>query len=359
MSAAIDVVQTSADARAQSRAPLVVLEPLGRILDELGIAEGPLVAEPLGSGHSNVTFLLRRGRARIVLRRPPRPPYAQSAHDVLREARIMYAARGAGLPVPKVLRTVEDEQILGVPFVLLEHVAGHAISASLPTEFDSPTDAQRIGDELVAALAAIHAVDVTTGPLARIARTDGYLERQLRRFAGIWDNVKTRDLQTIDRLAGWLAANRPTEAQTTLVHGDFRLGNMLFALRPPARLAAVLDWEMATLGDPLSDVGYLTATWAEAGEVEHPMTALSAATRAPGFPSRLQLAEAYERRTGRDIACLGWYEVLALWKSAIFLEASYRRHLTGSTDDPYFERLGVGVAEIAARAEQRVELTRL
>jgi aminoglycoside phosphotransferase (APT) family kinase protein len=348
-----DVVRTAAQAAALPQPPLVVLEPLTALLDQLGIGHGPLRAKPLGDGHSNVTYLLSRGGSRVVLRRPPRPPYAVSAHDVIREARIVAAARDAGVPAPRVFAAVEDTTVLGVPFVLVEHIAGHAISTDLPADLADPTATRAIGEALVDALADLHAVDVTTGPLAQIGRPTGYLARQLRRFTGIWTEVATRAIPDMDAVATWLADHLPESPAATLVHGDYRLGNVLVAAGPPPRVAAVLDWEMATLGDPLADLGYLTATWAEPGDPDHPMSRLSAATRAPGFPTRDQLRARYAARTGRDVSGHRWYEVLALWKAAVFLEASYGRHLAGTTHDPYFATLDDGIPQIAAAARAR------
>ena len=180
------------------------------------------------------------------------------------------------------------------------------------------------------------------------------------------------------RVAGWLADHLPTSPATTIVHGDYRLGNVMFAGGAVAgasigsgasatgsgagasagerpSLVAILDWELAALGDPLADLGYLTAMWAEPGDPPNPMLDLSAVTRQPGFPTRAQLAARYAERTGRDPAALPWYQVLALWKSAIFLEGSYKRYLSGSTDDSYFARLGEGVPVLAQTAWQRAQ----
>jgi aminoglycoside phosphotransferase (APT) family kinase protein len=348
-----DVVHSSAEAAHLAQPPLIVLDPLQALLDELAIGEGPVSARPLGDGHSNVTYLLTRGAEHVVVRRPPRPPYAESAHDVLREARLLQALHAAGLRVPRVLATVRDTDMLGVPFVVLEHVPGHAISRTVPDELDLPSEHARIADELVATLAELHAVNVLNGPLAQIGRPTGYLERQLRRFGAIWTEIATRPVPDLDTVTAWLGEHRPMTTQTTLVHGDYRLGNVLFAPHAPARLTAVLDWEMATLGDPLADLGYLCATWADPEDDENPILALSAATRAPGFPTRAQLRERYAQRTGRDTADHRWYEVLALWKAAIFLEASYRRYLAGNTTDPYFATLRDGIPTIAAVALAR------
>jgi aminoglycoside phosphotransferase (APT) family kinase protein len=345
-----DVVRSSAEAADLAQRPLIVLDPLRALLDALAIGEGPVSATPLGDGHSNVIYLLTRGPECVVLRRPPRPPYAESAHDVLREARLLQALHAAGLRVPRVLATVPDTDVLGVPFVVMEHVAGHAISRTVPPELDEPAERARMADELVDTLAELHAVDVTDGPLAQIGRPSGYLERQLRRFGAIWSEIATRPIPDLDTVTRWLSEHRPQTARTTLVHGDYRLGNVLFAPSSPARLTAVLDWEMATLGDPLADLGYLCATWAQPGDGDNPMLALSAASRGAGFPTRGQLRERYAELTGRDVSGHRWYEVLALWKAAIFLEASYRRYLSGNTDDPYFATLHDGIPAIAADA---------
>jgi aminoglycoside phosphotransferase (APT) family kinase protein len=350
-----DVVRSPAEAARLPRPPLIVLDSLQPLLDELAMREGPVTATPLGDGHSNVTYLLARGGDQVVLRRPPRPPYAESAHDVLREARVLRGLHAAGLRVPRVLATVADTDALGVPFVVMEHVVGHAISRTVPSELDSPGEHRRIADELIETLAELHAVDVTDGPLAEIGRPDGYLQRQLRRFSTIWSEVATRPIPNLDTVTAWLATNRPESRETTLVHGDYRLGNVLFAPSAPTRLAAVLDWEMATLGDPLADVGYLCATWAEHDDRDNPMLALSAASRGSGFPTRAQLRHRYAELTHRDVSGLRWYEVLALWKAAIFLEASYRRFLSGNTNDPYFATLRDGIPAIAADALARTK----
>jgi aminoglycoside phosphotransferase (APT) family kinase protein len=333
---------------------LIDLGKVEPILDHHGLGAGPVTAATIGDGHSNLTFLLSRGDDRYVLRRPPRPPYPPSAHDVLREAAVIEAVGAVGLPVPAVLAKVEDAAILGVPFVVMEFVDGYAISNALPSALASPADAIRIGEALLEALVAIHAVDIAATPLNPPSGTAGYLERQLHRFSKIRESTRIRTLPGLDEVGAWLAANRPRTQATTLVHGDFRLGNALFAREAPARLAAILDWELATLGDPLADLGYLCATWAEEADPESPMIALSAATRSPGFPGRAEMAARYADATGRDVSSLAWYEVLAMWKAAIFLETSYGRHVAGKASDPYFASLEHGVPQIASAAWERV-----
>jgi aminoglycoside phosphotransferase (APT) family kinase protein len=333
---------------------LLDLARVEQFLDEHGLGTGALAAAALGDGHSNLTFLLSRGDSRYVLRRPPRPPYPPSAHNVIREAKLIEAGRSVGLPVPAVLAKVDDAGILGVPFVVMEFVDGYAISNDLPAALASPAEATRIGEALIGALVDIHAVEIASTPLEPGARTAGYLERQLRRFAKIRESTRIRPVPGLDEVGAWLAANRPTSQATTLVHGDYRLGNVLFARESPARLAAILDWELAAIGDPLADLGYLCATWAETADPQHQMLALSAATRSSGFPTRAELAASYAKATGLDVSFLAWYEVLAMWKAAIFLETSYGRYIAGTASDPYFASLEHGVPQIASAAWERV-----
>ncbi len=209
---------------------------------------------------------------------------------------------------------------------------------------------QQIGEQLVDALAELHAVDHRLPDLASFGRPSGYLERQLRRFSQLLADNATRALPELEQVGSWLRDNLPRDTETTVVHGDYRLGNVIFGAEREPKIAALLDWEMATLGDPLADLGYMTAMWAEPGDPDDPMLNLSAVTRLDGFPGRDELAGRYAERTGRDVSNLRWYQVLALWKAAIFLECSFARYLAGTTDDVYFARLEAGVPVLARRA---------
>lgn len=349
-----DVAERWRDVDAGARPPLIVREPLRRLLDAAGLGAGEaLEAEPIGDGHSNVTYLLRRGPLRLVLRRPPRPPFPAGAHDVVREAGLLQRLTAAGVRAPRVLTVCDDADVIGAPFYVMEHIDGLVVAERVPEAYALPAARRRLAFELVDALVELHAVDATAPALAEIGRPDGYLARQLRRFGAILAAQRTRPLPELDAVADWLAKRLPASADMTLVHGDFRLGNAIYSADEQPRLLALLDWEMATRGDPLADVGYLCATWAQPGDRDNPMLDLSAATRAPGFPDRDELRERYARGSGRDLDGLGWYEVLALWKSAIFLESSYRRYRDGTTDDDYFARLGDGVPALAQAALER------
>jgi aminoglycoside phosphotransferase (APT) family kinase protein len=344
------IVDTPEEAQALELPPLLVRRPLEAYLDAQGLGSGPVSAETVGEGHSNVTFLIERGGERWVLRRPPRPPLPPSAHDVLREAWLLRALGVTDVRVPRVLAACDDEAVIGAPFYVMELVAGDVIVNAIPAALDTDAERRRIGEELVDALAEVHAVDWQAIDLEGFGKPTGYLERQLRRFAGLWEHNRTRELATLDRVTEWLGANRPESPQATIVHGDYRLGNVMVAPGAPARIAAIFDWELATIGDPLADVGYLVATWSQPGDPDDVPFSFDDATRRPGFPTRQELIARYEDATGRSVSDVRWYTTLALWKAAVFLEGSYKRRLAGTTDDAFFDTLKTGVPAIAERA---------
>jgi aminoglycoside phosphotransferase (APT) family kinase protein len=342
------IVDTPEQAAALDLPPLLVRRPLEAFLDARGLGAGPLEAEPVGEGHSNVTYVIRRAGGAWVLRRPPRPPLPPSAHDVLREARLLTAVQNADVRTPDVIATCADVEVIGAPFYVMELIEGDVMTTAVPPALDGHES--RIGEQLIDALVEIHAVDWRACGLEGYGKPTGYLERQLRRFGGLWEHNRTRELPVLDRVTAWLADHIPQSGEATIVHGDYRLGNTMFAPRPPARLVAIFDWELATIGDPLADVGYLVATWSQHDDPEDALRGLSAATRRPGFPTRDELIARYEERSGRSMSDVRWYMTLALWKSAVFLEGSYKRRLAGTTEDAFFDRLQAGVPAIAERA---------
>jgi aminoglycoside phosphotransferase (APT) family kinase protein len=348
-----DIVQTAADGQANSRPPLLVLEPLRAFLDAHGLGAGEVQATPIGDGHSNVTYLIERDGCEVVLRRPPRPPLPPSAHDVLREARLLRALRDTPARVPEVLAVCEDETTIGAPFYVMQRIDGEVIVASVPPALDTPEQRRRIGEQLIDALVEIHGVDWRAAGLEGFGKPTGYLERQLRRFGGLWELNKTREIPAVESVGGWLSENLPSSAEATIVHGDYRLGNTMFASSAPAHLEAVLDWEMATIGDPLADIGYMCMMWSEADDPNEGLRAhLGNVTRAEGFPTRAELIALYEERSGRSVGDVRWYVTLALWKSVVFMEGNYKRAVAGTTDDPYLRAFGDGVLELASRAEE-------
>jgi aminoglycoside phosphotransferase (APT) family kinase protein len=351
----LDIVETTEEAQAQQRPPLIVREPLQEFLDHNGLGEGELVAEPIGEGHSNVTYLIQRGDDKLVLRRPPRPPVPPSANDVLRESRILRGLQKTDVPTPDVLAVCEDEAVIGAPFYVMPFIEGDVITTVMPDELDNPEQRRRTAYELVDTLAQIHAVDWQKVGLDTLAKHTGYLERQVNRFLGLWEYSKTRELPVVQEVGEWLQANLPDTPQTTIVHGDYRLGNTMFAPTAPAQLIAVFDWEMATLGDPLADLGYLMATWSRPGGGFGTTFELTTVTHGDGFPEREGLAERYAETSGRSIGDLKWYQALAIWKATVFMEGNYKRAVMGNSDDPYLKGFGEGVVQLGEAAKRITE----
>jgi aminoglycoside phosphotransferase (APT) family kinase protein len=343
-----DIVKTHEEGAANQREPLLVLDPLREFLAHAGLqAPAGLHAQPIGEGHSNVTFELSTG---VVLRRPPRGPLPPSAHDVLREARLLSALEPTLVRTPRVLATCDDPGVIGAPFYVMEEVEGDVITTVLPPALDNPEQRTHIADELIDSLVELHGVDWTTVGLEGFGKPTGYLERQLRRFNGLWEHNKTREIPEFEQVAEWLAANLPESPPATIVHGDYRLGNVMLAPATPARLVAILDWEMATIGDPLADVGYMMIHWRQVDDPPGSKFNLQSVTVQPGFPTRQEMVTRYEQRSGRSVHALDWYVTLALWKAVAFMEGNYKRAISGSTDDPYLRSFGEGVVELAQRA---------
>ncbi len=343
-----DIVRTHADAG--EREPLLVVDPLLAFLDAHGLGEGEPAFEAIGDGHSNVTFAMTRGGERLVVRRPPRGPLPPSAHDVLREARVLRALEGRA-PVPRVLAVCDDPDLIGAPFYVMERLAGDVVTGAVPAPLDSEDERRRMGEELVDALVTLHAVDWRAAGLEGFGKPEGYLERQLKRFGGLWERNRTRELPAVERVGRWLGEHLPDSPPATIVHGDYRLGNVMYAPEAPARVVAIFDWEMSTIGDPLADLGYLCTFWVSRDDPPAGIFEQHAVTRASGFPSRAELIARYEERSGRSMSDIRWYEAMALWKIIVFMEGNYRRALAGSVDDPYLTAFGEAIAELADRAE--------
>jgi aminoglycoside phosphotransferase (APT) family kinase protein len=350
-----DIVATLPEAEGLSRPPLLVLDRLAAFLDDHGLGEGPIRAERIGDGGgSNFSFLLERGDQRYVLRRPPRPPLPPSAHDMVREARLQLALAPHGIRLPPILAVCEDEGVLGVPFYVMRYLDGYVVSTELPPGLEEPAARRGLGEELVDALVAIHAADVRDPALAAFARSGSYLERQVHRFTQLWEINATRELPLVVEVGRRLTDELPEPLDSTVVHGDYRLGNLMVEREHPERVQAVLDWEMGAIGDPRADLGYLLATYAEPGG-EPSALGVSPVTALDGFPSKAELVERYVARSGREVGPLGWFEALALWKASVFCEAIYGRYLRGElgAEDARAARYEQGVplmAESAAKA---------
>jgi aminoglycoside phosphotransferase (APT) family kinase protein len=245
----------------------------------------------------------------------------------------------------------EDESLLGVPFYVMEFLDGLVPTDEAPTGLEGEPARRALGHDLVDSLVEIHAADVTTTGLAAFARPGSYNERQVRRFAQLWDVNKTREIPRVEEVGTWLAANVPEQLAPTVVHGDYRLGNTMVGHADPTRILAVLDWEMGAIGDPRADVGYLLATYSEPGGPPNPL-GTSPVTALAGFPSRTDLVERYVEGSGRVVEPLSWFEGLALWKAAVFCEAIYGRYVRGElgAEDERAARFERGVPYLAESA---------
>ncbi len=319
--------------------------------------DGPLDAAVLGAGHSNLTFsLARAGAPPYVLRRPPAGPLLPTAHDVLREFRVLSLLRDQDVRVPRVVAACDDQAILGAPFYVMERVEGEVVREDVP-DWLGGEQRHALGLDLVAALSELHQVDPEPFVVAGIGRPDGYLARQLSRWTAQREGVQTavaaaggraRDLPDYDVLRDWLTDHPPEPVAATVVHGDYKLDNVIVD-PATARVRVVIDWEMATVGDPRADLGYLLSFWPEPGEV---VPLGMSPTLAGGFPTRAELVSAWESATGREAGDTRWFVTLALWKLAILLEASHHRWLAGMSEDPFFGTLDVGVPQLLSHARE-------
>jgi aminoglycoside phosphotransferase (APT) family kinase protein len=297
---------------------------------------GELEIELIHGGRSNLTYAVTAGTHRWVLRRPPLGHLTPTAHDVGREFRVMAALGPTDVPVPRTVVSCEDPAVLGVPFTVVSHVDGPVLrdGAALPE-----IDVHRYTTALVDELVKLHALVPAEIGLGAFGRPSGFLDRQLRRWRGQWDRVATRELSTVDDLHEQLVEAAPPESGAALVHGDYRWDNTI--LGPGSRIAAIVDWEMAALGDPLTDLGLLLVYWdprvAPVLGVGHVPTAH------PGFPAAADLAERYARRSGRDLTELAFYRALGWFKLAVIAEGIHARHRAGQSVGTGFDDVGAAV----------------
>jgi aminoglycoside phosphotransferase (APT) family kinase protein len=297
----------------------------------------------IAGGKSNLTFRVEAAAGAVVLRRPPLGHVLPTAHDMVREHTVMSALARTDVPVPTMLDLCTDLAVLGAPFYVMELVDGHVCRDGLPAGYaDDPADRRRIGEGLVDVLAALHAVDPGTVGLADFGRPEGYLERQVRRWVKQWDATRIAGHDPLDALAVDLAAAVPTTQRHAVVHGDYRLDNTVLDPHEPGRIAAVLDWEMSTLGDPLADLGILLGYWSQADDTGARLEALvvPAATVLPGFPTRREVAEHYAARTGLDLTPLPWYAAFAAFKLAVVCAGIVARVEGGAMVGDGFDGIG-------------------
>lgn len=308
----------------------------------------PFTAEVIAGGHSNLTFKLTDARGtKYVLRRPPLSHTLASAHDMGREHRIIHALRNTDVPVAPALAMCDDPAVNGAPFYVMGFVDGHVIRDATIAERVLTEQARRTASEsLIDTMAAIHAVNLENVGLADLARHEGYIARQLKRWYGQFNAQKTRDLPLLDQVHDALAQRIPEQGPATIVHGDYRLDNCI--VNDDGRIAAVLDWEICTLGDPLADLGLLMAYYT--GPDDESSAWQAQANRVKGFLNRADLVERYARITKRDVSQLDFYTAFAFWKLACIIEGVYARYLGGALGDRSAEEL----APFAAQVESAV-----
>jgi len=319
-------------------------------LSARGLVDGPLTAELVAGGRSNLTYLLSSDAGRLVLRRPPLGHVLATAHDMAREHRVLSALHGTAVPVPRPLALCADETVIGAPFYVMTFADGLIVR----TRADGaalPADGRRaVVLAMMSTLADLHAVDPAAVGLGDFGRPEGFLARQVRRWGAQLDASRSRDLPGVDELRSRLAATVPVSPPgAAIVHGDYRLDNLVVG--PPAApdaygVRAVLDWEMATLGDPLADLGLLVAYWEGLGRL--PGSAVAALGPAAGMPEGAVLVAEYARRSGRDVATLPWCVALGYFKIAVILEGIHYRFVQGRTVGPGFDRIGDAVPALVA-----------
>ena len=312
---------------------------------------GAFSIERSSTGASNEMFEVRRGEQVWILRRPPLHKVAPGAHDMAREFRVLTALEGTEVPHPSPVLLCEDEAVIGAPFYLMERIDGFTPRDPLPAPFDVDGGSRReMAFALIDGIAAVARVDWRARGLEGFGKPDGFLERQVSRWLSQLARYRTRDIPGLDEVAGWLQANRPVMGKPAIIHGDYQFINVMLAPEPPARLAAIVDWEQSTIGDPLLDLAWVLAGWSEDGEALR--FGSKYLTDRRGFPSRRELADRYEQQTGRDLTRLPWYVVLALFKLACILEGSYHRFVTGNSDNPLHEKMGPLVLDLARQAQE-------
>ena len=325
-----------------------VRENLATALGEQFDTEAPLTVEQFPGGHSNLTYLLRFGAQEFIMRRPPFGPVPLKAHDMAREYRILKAVHPVYPLAPRPFLLCEDTSVIGSTFYLMERRHGLVVRCDEPPELaDKPAVRRRTSAALVDALADLHAVDIATHGLTPLGQPAGFVARQVRGWSDRWHRSQTSQLPEMDHIAAWLAERLPPDpSRPTLVHGDFKLDNVMLNARDTGRLVAVFDWEMSTIGDPLVDLGILLCYWVHTSTASQAPSVASVTSRA-GWFTREEILEHYHRRTRLDLTNITFYEVFALFKLAVVLQQIFYRYYRGQTDDPRFATLGESVGWLA------------
>jgi aminoglycoside phosphotransferase (APT) family kinase protein len=311
-------------------------------------------------GHSNLTYSIRYGEREFVLRRPPVGPVAPTAHDMPREYKLLFVINPHFPLAPKPVLLCEDSSVIGVPFYLMERRRGLIVRFKVPEQIGENLDLRRrLSESVVDTLVALHAIDIESTGIVQIGKPNGFVTRQVRGWADRWLRSKTGELAEMDQVIQWLIERIPADAaeNATIVHNDFKLDNIMLAENDPARVVAVLDWEMCTVGDPLVDVGLFLSYWTMKGaenEAER-NSSLRAVTNGPGWMTRAEIIERYEAGSGRDLSHIVFYETFARFKVAVVIQQIYFRYVQGQTSDERFRNFDALVQELSREALELAE----
>lgn len=316
---------------------------------------GPFAARPISGGNSNETALLTAPGGRWILRRPPAAAISATANDLGREFRVLTALDGTGVPAPRPVAFAAAGAVTARSCLVMEFRDGYPLTDAWPDGWPREVTIGDAGRAAVEALAALHRVDYEEAGLADFGRPAGYLKRQVARWRGQYEQNQVRDLPLFPELGAWLEAHRPAEVAPAILHGDFHLDNCLITPGPPARVSAIIDWELATVGDPLVDLGLLLAFWGPERARPIAMPKVQSLSRDPAAPSRRDLADYYTSLTGRPTRDLAFYMVLAFFKLAAIVEGAYARFLAGDVDSPYARALAQDVPRLLRDAAHLAE----
>jgi aminoglycoside phosphotransferase (APT) family kinase protein len=314
---------------------------------------GKLEVRPFTSGYSNLTYLVRIGQWEGVLRRPPFGELPAKAHDMKREYNLLKRIYSVYPKAPKPLLYCEDPNIMDKHFYVMELKKGVVLDEYLPADWNTPQMKQQISKAFIQELVDLHNIDVYKNNLDSLGKPEGFLKRQVNGWIQRYRQSKTDDLPFVEKLENWLINNIPNSTDVTIIHNDFKLNNIMFNPENPNQIAAVLDWEMSTIGDPLLDLGISLAYWTEEGDEE---TGLAAVTNQPGFMTRRELAILYTQASGRDISNLNYYLSFAFYKIAVVLQQIYYRYKLGEVDDERFANLNVGIRNLMLQAEKAMHV---
>jgi aminoglycoside phosphotransferase (APT) family kinase protein len=346
-------IDGTAPVRSGEELPIDRLEACLR--QHLPDAAGALTVEQFPHGHSNLTYLLRLGEREMVMRRPPFGNQVKSAHDMSREYRVLSKLSAVYPPAPRPYFYCEDEAVIGAPFYVMERRKGivlRRVSGGSPVDTET---ARRLGLSLVDNLARLHMLDYKAAGLADLGKPDGYVGRQVSGWINRWAAARTEDMPAVERIAAWLPGHMPKESGAALIHNDYKFDNLLLDPDDPTKIVAVLDWEMATVGDPLMDLGSTLGYWIEATDPPSFQPVATGPSNVPGNLTRQEVVERYAEVTGRPVPDMLFYYCFGLYKMAVILQQIYARFVRGHTKDQRFARMNTWVDALGQQAERTLE----